>query len=137
MQVQELRTVSEQIETVMPWVNGITTNEQYEELINLMGELVEDYDSNKTLINLLFPVIERYEDEAERFRAFNKSIEDADAGVSMLALIIDQNKLKLDEFPEIGGKSYLSQILNGKKSMTLSHIKALSSRFGIPSYMFL
>ena len=137
MDIQDLKALSDRIETVMPWVNGIATNEQYEELVNLMGELVEDYDSNQTLINLLFPVIESYENEAERFRAFNKSIEDADAAVSMLALIIDQNNFKLDEFPEIGGKSYLSQILNGKKSMTLSHIKALSSRFGIPSYMFL
>ncbi|WP_070964852.1 helix-turn-helix domain-containing protein [Vibrio sonorensis] len=137
MQVQELRAVSEQIESVMPWVNGITTNEQYEELVNLMGELVEDYDSNKTLINLLFPVIERYEDEAERFRVFNEAIESTDAGIAMLNVIIDQYGLKLHEFPEIGGKSYLSQILNGKKSMTLDHIKALSARFGIPPYMFL
>lgn len=137
MQAQELRAISKQIENEMPWINGIETDDQYEELINLMDELVEDYDSNQTLINLLFPVIENYENEAERFSEFNKSIEDADAAVSMLALIIDQHNLKLDDFPEIGGKSYLSQILNGKKSMTLGHIKALSNRFGVPSYMFL
>lgn len=137
MQAQELLTVSKQVETAMPWINGITSNEQYEELISLMDELVEDYDSNQTLINLLFPVIERYEDEAERFRAFNKAIESTDAGVATLTVIIDQNGLKLDDFPEIGGKSYLSQILNGKKPMTLNHIRALSARFGIPSYMFL
>lgn len=137
MQAQELLAVSKQVETAMPWINGITSNEQYEELISLMDELVEDYDSNQTLINLLFPVIERYEDEAERFRAFNKAIESTDAGVATLTVIIDQNGLKLDDFPEIGGKSYLSQILNGKKPMTLNHIRALSARFGIPSYMFL
>lgn len=129
MQAQELKA--------MPLISGITTNDQYEELINLMSELVEDYDANRTLINLLFPVIEHYENKAERFSEFNKSIENADAAVSMLALIIDQHNLKLHDFPEIGGKSYLSQILSGKKSITLKHIKALSNRFSIPSYMFL
>ncbi len=137
MRVQELKSVSQQVESVMPWVNGITSNEQYEELITLMGELVEDYESNQTLINILFPVIERYEEEAPRFKAFNENIESIDAGVAMLNVIIDQHGLNLSDFPEIGGKSYLSQILKGTKSLSLKHIKALSSRFGVPSYMFL
>ncbi|HHY0551879.1 TPA: helix-turn-helix domain-containing protein [Vibrio parahaemolyticus] len=137
MQAQELKSLSKQIESVMPWVNGITSDDQYEDLIALMDELVEDYESNQTLINVLFPVIERYEEDAPRFKAFNENIESLDAGVAVLNVIIDQNGLNLSDFPEIGGKSYLSQILKGSKQLTLKHIKALSSRFGIPSYMFL
>ncbi len=133
----DLQAVSVQIETAMPWVNGIESKEQYDELMELMDSLVEDYESNKTLINLLFPVIERYEEETESFAEFNKCIEAMDKGVAMLTVIIDQHQLTLSDLPEVGGKSLVSQILNGKKSITLSHIKALSERFGIPAYMFI
>nr|WP_269433711.1 helix-turn-helix domain-containing protein [Rheinheimera sp. EpRS3] len=37
---------------------------------------------------------------------------------------------------EICGKSLVSQILSGKRSLTLGHIHALSKRFGIPAAMF-
>ncbi len=132
-----LQAISVQIETEMPWINGIESKEQYDELMGLMDSLVEDYEGNKTLINLLFPIIEHYEEESELFAEFNEHIESLDKGVTMLNLIIDQHQLTLSDLPEIGGKSLVSQILSGKKSITLSHIKALSSRFGIPAYMFL
>ncbi|MCZ4310156.1 helix-turn-helix domain-containing protein [Vibrio atlanticus] len=63
-------------------------------------------------------------------------MDSVDRGVAMLNLIIDQNNLKLSELPEIGGKSLVSLILKGKRSITLPHIKALSERFNIPTYMF-
>jgi HTH-type transcriptional regulator/antitoxin HigA len=116
---------------------GITSREQYDQLIALMDALVEDYDSNKALIDLLFPVLERYEDESEQFRAFNERIEALDAGVSMLKVIIDQNGLTQSDFPEIGGKSLILQILSGKRALTLTHIDLLSKRFGIPKYLFI
>ncbi|WP_227876487.1 helix-turn-helix domain-containing protein [Photobacterium frigidiphilum] len=55
----------------------------------------------------------------------------------MLRLIIDQNGLTQSDFKaEIGGKSSVSMILSGQRSMTLQHIRALSARFNIPTYMF-
>ncbi|OLQ83792.1 hypothetical protein BIT28_07420 [Photobacterium proteolyticum] len=102
-----------------------------------MDELVEDYETNQVLIDLLFPVIERYEEEVGRFQEFNEHMDSVDQGVAMLSVIIDQNKLKLCELPEIGGKSLVSQILNGNRSLTLKHITALSDRFGIPEEMFI
>lgn len=85
---------------------------------------------------MLWPVLEQYEEKAEFFKPLNEHMENVDCGVAMLTLIIDQNGLKLSDLPEIGGKSLVSQILNGKRSITLSHIKALSARFHIPTYMF-
>jgi HTH-type transcriptional regulator/antitoxin HigA len=32
--------------------------------------------------------------------------------------------------PQEGGKSLVSQILSGKRSLTLCHIRAISKRFG-------
>lgn len=55
----------------------------------------------------------------------------------MLRLLIDQHSLTQSDFQqEIGGKSLVSQILCGKHSLALGHIRALSKRFGIPTAMF-
>lgn len=55
----------------------------------------------------------------------------------MLRLLIDQHGLTQSDFQqEIGGKSLVSQILSGKRSLTLGNIRALSKRFGITAAMF-
>ncbi|MDP2715783.1 type II toxin-antitoxin system HigA family antitoxin [Rheinheimera sp.] len=118
----------------MPWLQGINSDQQYDELLALMDELVEDYDANQLLIDLLFPVLQEYEETAERFKVFNQRIEDLEPGIAMLRLLIDQHGLTQSE--EIGGKSLVSQMLSGKRSLTLGHIRALSKRFGIPVAMF-
>ncbi|PKM19528.1 MAG: transcriptional regulator [Gammaproteobacteria bacterium HGW-Gammaproteobacteria-15] len=137
LDVQAMKSLSQQITQVMPWVHGIDSAQQYDELLALMDELVEDYDANQLLIDLLFPVLQDYEETAERFKAFNQRIETLDPGIAMLRLLIDQHDLTQSDFQqEIGGKSLVSQILSGKRSLTLGHIRALSKRFGIPAAMF-
>ncbi|MCC5827523.1 helix-turn-helix domain-containing protein [Alkalimonas sp.] len=137
LDVQAMKSLAQQITQVMPWVQGIDSDQQYDELLALMDELVEDYDANQVLIDLLFPVLQEYEESAERFKAFNQRIDALDPGVAMLWLLIDQHDLTQSEFQqEIGGKSLVSQILSGKRSLTLGHIRALSKRFGIPAAMF-
>ncbi|PKM19648.1 MAG: transcriptional regulator [Gammaproteobacteria bacterium HGW-Gammaproteobacteria-15] len=55
----------------------------------------------------------------------------------MLQRLIDQHDLTLNDFQqESGGKSLVSKILSGKRSLTLGHIRALSKRVGIPAAMF-
>ncbi|MDP4535309.1 helix-turn-helix domain-containing protein [Alkalimonas collagenimarina] len=137
LDVQAMKSLSQQITQVMPWVQGISSDQQYDELLALMDELVEDYDANQVLIELLFPVLQEYEETAERFKAFNHRIEELDPGIAMLRLLIDQHGLTQSDFQqEIGGKSLVSQILSGKRSLTLGHIRALSKRFGVPAAMF-
>ena len=137
LDVQAMKSLAQQITQAMPWVQGIDSDQQYDELLALMDELVEDYDANHVLIDLLFPVLQEYEETAERFKTFNQRIEALDPGVAMLRLLIDQHGLTQSDFQnEIGGKSLVSQILSGKRSLTLGHIRALSKRFGIPAAMF-
>ncbi len=134
--IREVKKLCIEVESFMPWVNGISSKEQYEDLLEVMDQLVEDYDSNQTLINMIFPILERFEEEAEQFKAFNERVDDLDQGVAMLTVIIDQHQLTYSDLPEIGSKSLVSQIINGHRSLTLRHIKGLSERFGIPKYMF-
>ncbi|MFS9520486.1 helix-turn-helix domain-containing protein, partial [Klebsiella pneumoniae] len=50
----------------------------------------------------------------------------------------DQHNLTYADLKnEIGSKSLVSQILSGQRSLTISHIKALSARFGVKPEWFL
>lgn len=138
LNIAELDKAAHQLTTTMPWMMGITSEDQYQELLATMEVLIEDYDAHHLLIDLMYPIIEKYETEAEQFSQFNHVINQLDPGIAMLRVIIDQHKLTLSDFKaEIGAKSTVSMILSGKRFLTLSHIKALSSRFEIPASMFI
>ncbi len=138
MNLHEMVTAANNAFIALPWIAGIQSRDQYDELMELADELVEDYEKNHTLIELLLPVIHKYEEEADEFKEFKKDIDAIDPAIAMLRVIIDQHQLTYSDFKnEIGGKSLVSMILNGERSLTLSHIKALSLRFGIDKAMFI
>ena len=138
LDIAVLDKAASQLNQVMPWVSGISSPEQYQELIGTMELLIEDYEAHQPMIDLMFPVIERYEEEAEQWSQFNQALEKLEPGIAMLRVIIDQHQLTLSEFKEeIGTKSTVSMSLSRKRSLTLNHIKALSMRFGVPAAMFI
>ncbi|CAD5570768.1 HTH-type transcriptional regulator ygjM [Escherichia coli] len=51
---------------------------------------------------------------------------------------MDQHGLKAaDLAQELGSKSNVSNILNGRRALTVRHIKALSERFNLPAEAFI
>jgi len=53
-------------------------------------------------------------------------------GLDVLKFLIDQNDLKQkDLIGIIGGKSAVSEILNGKRPLNLKHIRNLSDKFNL------
>ena len=120
------------------FVGHIHNEEEYEQALELMDELIEDYDEYLPLIEVLSASIEKWEDESEQFSEFNKKVEALDDGVAILKTIMDQYQLKADDLKnELGSKSLVSMILNGSRNLTRDHIQALSQRFKIsPSVFF-
>ncbi len=120
------------------FVGRIHNEVEYEQALELMDELIEDYDKYLPLIEVLSSSIEKWEDESEQFSAFNKRIAALDDGVAILRTIMDQYQLKADDLKnELGSKSLVSMILNGSRNLTRDHIQALSLRFKIsPSVFF-
>lgn len=57
-------------------------------------------------------------------------------GVQVLRFLMDQHDLKQTQIPEIGSQSVVSEILAGKRSLTVDHIRKLSERFGISPNSF-
>ncbi|WP_435275438.1 helix-turn-helix domain-containing protein [Psychrobium sp. nBUS_13] len=138
MNVARLKEQAKSLFSSAGFLTHIHDEEDYESALTLMDELIEDYDEQKPLIELLSLSIERWENESEEFSEFNANIESLDSGVSVLRVLMDQNKLNTTDFKnEIGGKSMVSMILNNKRNLTLEHIKALSNRFGVPPQLFI
>jgi HTH-type transcriptional regulator/antitoxin HigA len=119
------------------FITHIDNEDDYTEALALMDELIEDYDHNKPLIEVLSLSIEKWEDQSEYFSEFNKDIESLDNDTSLLKVLMSQHHLKGEDLKnEIGSKSLVSKILNGKRKLTIEHIQALSNRFNISPSLF-
>ncbi|OYK79665.1 transcriptional regulator [Coxiella burnetii] len=119
------------------FIGHIQNKKEYEEALALMEELIEDYNYNKPLIEILAASIERWENEASEFREFNKHIRRLQPGPAVLKVLMEQYHLGVSDFPEIGSKSLVSKILNNERRLTVDHIKALSKRFKLDPQLFL
>lgn len=118
------------------FISHINDQVDYEKALALMDELMEDYDSNRPLIEVLSVSIDRWESTADEFAEFNRQVEAMDGGVAVLRLLMDQHQLSGADLPELGSRSLVSKILKGERSLTRKHIEALSERFGISPSLF-
>ena len=133
----QVKTTALELFSMASFINHITNEEEYQQALELMEELIEEYDTYKPLIEFLSVSIERWEDTAEEFADFNARIANLDDGVATLRTIMDQYQLKADDLKDlIGGKSLVSMILNGSRKLTREHIQALSSRYNISPAVF-
>ncbi|MGF1805500.1 helix-turn-helix domain-containing protein [Aliivibrio sifiae] len=137
MDIQNITELAHKLQNEMPFLSGIHTEQENNQALELMERLIEDYDNNLLLIDILWKKIEDYENDAPELAEFNNGIKNLNAGSSMLRLLIDQHGLNTTLFAnEIGGKSTVSMICNGKRKLTVEHIEKLSQRFEISPALF-
>ena len=117
------------------FITDIQTDAEYQNALALMDELIEDYDKQRPLIEILSASIERWENSADEFTEFNQRIK-ALGGVATLKLLMEQHGLGIANMPEIGSNTLVSKVLNGKRNLTRNHIEALSKRFGVSPALF-
>ena len=120
-----------------PVLGGSDSEDDYREALELVEYLIEEDDTNP-LIDFLASRIAEYENNNQEFAEFDKAVAAMPVGVALLRTLIDQHNLTYADLKnEIGSKSLVSQILSGQRSLTISHIKALSARFGVKPEWFL
>lgn len=121
-----------------PFVARIETQDDYGRALELMDQLVDDYDANKPRIEILSVTIERWEDRAAEFSDFNAAVAETDRGIAALKTLMAQHGLGVADLPELGSKGNVSKILNGAdgKQLTRKHMEALGKRFGVPPTLF-
>lgn len=119
-------------------IQTITSEAEYERALALLDEFTEQAEQSpqtERLVDQLCMAIKRYEDSAPQFAEFNAGVE-AITGVQMLKLLMAQNHLTGSDLPEIGDKTVVSRILNGKRTLSSSAIQALSQRFHVDPSLF-
>ena len=119
-----------------PFVSHIGNKNDYAQALALMDELIEDYENQKLLIDVLSVSIARWEDTSPEFKLFNDRVEKLNSGVATLKVIMEQQGLGVADLPEIDSKSLVSRILSGDRYLTRNHIEALSKRFNISPALF-
>ena len=122
----------------VPFVAHIETQDDYERALELMDQLVDDYEANRLLIEILSGSIERWEDQASEFSDFNAAVAETDRGIAALKTLMAQHGLGVADLPELGSKGNVSKILNGAegKKLTCKHMEALGKRFGVSPLLF-
>lgn len=119
------------------FVGHISNDEEYHQALELMDELIEEYDLYKSLIEVLSISIERWEDESAEFSEFNRAIESLDDGIATLKTLMNQYHLKAEDLKDvIGGKSLVSMILNGSRKLTKEHIQSISDKYQVSPALF-
>lgn len=138
LDMAKVTNLMQELHANIPFLTSINSSREHEEALELIEVLLEDYDNNLALIEVLSLAIERYEDTAPEFVDFNNAQAELASDIALLRVLMEQHNLKTSDFEnEIGKKSLVSQILHGKKNLTKNHITALSKRFDIsPAFFF-
>ena len=135
MGFEQIKLKANELFSEATYIIEIQNDGEYQQALALMEELIEDYDQQRPLIEILSASIERWENTADEFSEFNQRIAKLD-DVSVLKLIMEQHQLGIADLPEVGSKTLISKILNHKRNLTKNHIEALSERFGVSPALF-
>lgn len=126
--------------TAQPLIN-IETDEQYEATLETLEQVLESAsdtldDPMNPLIDMLSHAIERYESQDEELMAFIGEAETLPADIALLRTLMNQHHLTGSDLPEIGDKTMVSKVLNGKRILSRQAIEKLSERFELKPAMF-
>ena len=109
------------------------TEQHYNKAVRWLDELIDEAGENEaplieSLIDTLGTLVKDYED---------RNIPEPDADpIGCLKFLMEEHNLKSSDLPEMGNQEAVSDILSGKKPLTVKQIKALSERFSVSPAVF-
>ncbi len=122
----------------IPLLSGAKSQTEYAMALELIEYLVDHDAIDTPLFELLAAKIAQYESHAPAFGALKQALDAVPPGAAVLRTLMDQYGLKAADLEaELGSKSNVSNILSGRRALTVQHIKALSARFHLPAEMFI
>ncbi|MDX6040774.1 helix-turn-helix domain-containing protein [Scandinavium lactucae] len=136
MVIVEILEAGKALIAVAPFLAGIHTPQQYEEALEFVEYLLLN-DPTNPLLDIACSHVAAYEKTLPETADFIARMKAIPVGVAVLHTLINQHNLTLSDFPEIGSKSMVSRVLNGKRKLTLEHAKKLAKRFDISPAMFI
>jgi HTH-type transcriptional regulator/antitoxin HigA len=126
--------------TAKPYVS-IDNDADYHEALNAMEKALDSAsdtpgDPMNPLIDMLSHAIAMYESRDAELVAFVAEAEGIPADIALLRILMSQHSLTGSDLSEIGGKTMVSKVLKGKRTLSRSAIEQLSHRFGLRPSMF-
>lgn len=121
---------------IAPIIHEPQNHAEYEKLANMLDELLDIVGGNEShelmgLVDVISHMILMYDE------CHQKHLQQA-SGIDALKFLMEQHKLDQSDLKnEIGSQGVVSEILNGKRQLNLSHIKKLALRFGVKPATFI
>jgi len=120
---------------------NIECESDYQGALEVLENLLESAndvpnDALNPLIDMLSKAIENYEFQDHSLYHFVEECENEKTDISLLKMLMINHNLTGSHFPEIGDKTMVSKVLNGKRTLTRSAIERLAHRFGLRPSMF-
>ena len=129
---QELVGAWDALQSLAP-ISAIQNEEQYTQALETLDELLDIVGDDEThplydLLDTLSVLIHTYEESHYPV--------DAVTGPDVLRFLMDEHQLTLSSLPELGDQKTVSELLVGKRELSVAHIRALSKRFGLSPATF-
>lgn len=111
------------------------TEEEYLSLLVDLDQLLDEGGSDEEnsaladLVDRIGSAIALYENKQDP--------EDYGTGLDALKYLMAAHNLKQTDLTELGSQGTVSEILAGKRQLTVKHIKALATRFKVEPWVFL
>ena len=103
-------------------------------LVAVLDEILDTGGADET--SALATLAERIGELVEVYETERHPIPNV-SPAEVLAFLMEQNGLKLEDLPEIGAPSIVSAVLNGKRELDIRQVATLSKRFGVPADVFI
>lgn len=121
---------------ISPIIHEPQTNDEYEQLASMLDRILDIVGNDEThelmgLVDVISHMISMYDDAHEE-----QSSEGS--GIDALKFLMEQHGLDQSDLKnEIGSQGVVSEILNGKRQLNLTHIKKLAKRFHVTPATFI
>lgn len=112
---------------------SIRNDQEYDIAVDRLNALIDEIGTNEQhplydLLDTLGAVIQSYEDQ-------HYPMPDC-SGVDMLQFLMEEHQLTPSDLPEIGSSATISEILDGKRELTVKHLQVLATKFQVSPAVF-
>ena len=121
---------------ILAHIQGESDYEAALEFIEMLMDIIGDHpgDSRWGLLEIASKAVDAY--EAAHYPELDELFEQHHGPSAVLRVLMDQYRLDISAFPEIGRGDAVEKVLEGNYDLTLGQVRALSARFEIDPALF-
>jgi antitoxin component HigA of HigAB toxin-antitoxin module len=137
MKIKDIRLLAKKDQVKIKSIDTFISKDEHETAIEVMGDLLKDFEINDDIIDILWINIKQYESINNDVLKLNTKEFELNINPAMLKIIIDQNGLSYSDFiEEIGDEIEVELACSGQKVLTEMQLGKLFNRFGLGEKSF-